>query len=94
MQTKDKVFHLIENYVNNFRYKELSEFYGKGTKVQIRTIGYSTNNKSLYVESHLTIGEDFFDEIIDTSLVEILISDSLKYLYPNIGINYIITFDS
>lgn len=94
MKTNDKIFLLIERYVNDHKKHDLFEFYGVGTEVIVKSIGYSTNHKSLYVEAHLIIGEDFSDDIIDTSLVELLIGDSMKYLYPNVGVSYIITFDS
>lgn len=92
MDTNNKIFNLVDNYVNNLRKEEFLNFYGNGAVLKTKTIGYSSNNKSLFVEAHLTIGDDFVDDIIDSSLCEILIGNSLKYLYPNQNVTYIITF--
>lgn len=91
--TKQKIFCTIERMINEHRKSELCEFYGKNSILNVKTIGYSTNRKSLYVEAHITIGDDFSDEILDTSMAEVLIGDSLKYIYPNVGVSYIITWD-
>lgn len=92
--TKQKIFSTIDKIINEHRKSELFEFYGKNSKLSVKSIGYSTNRKSLYVEAHIIIGDDFSDDILDTSMAEILISDSLKYLYPNVGVSYIITWDA
>lgn len=94
MKIKDNIFLIIDKIINEHKQKELFEFYGDGSSIRIKTIGYSTNSKSLYVEAHLTIGENFSDEILDTSLAEILITDALNYVYPNCKTSFIFTFDS
>jgi hypothetical protein len=83
MKPKNKVFGLIEYYINEFKGEEVRLIYGEGSYVRVHTISESLAKKSLIVEVVIILGNTINENLLDTSLSEILVQDALKYIYPN-----------
>ena len=83
MKPKNKVFGLIEYYINELKGEEVRLIYGEGSYVRVHTISESLVNKSLIVEVIIILGNTINENQLDTSLSEILVKDILKYIYPN-----------
>lgn len=93
MNTKQRIIRLIETYLNDFKKKEVEQMYGKGTKIKIHNIEYSTNQSSLMVESIIILGDLINEEIMDRELADIIIHDALQYFYPDLGVKIYVRWD-
>ena len=93
MKPKNKLFGFIEYYINEFRGKEVEFIYGKNSYIRVHTISESLVNKSLLVELIIILGDTINEEVLDTTLAEILIENSLVYFYSNHTINVMIRWD-
>jgi hypothetical protein len=92
MNNKRRIIDLIEFYINDHRNEDLNLMYGNGSKIKIKDIGYSTSNKSIFIDCSIILGDIITEEILDRTLSDILIIDSLKYFFPamklTINVNY------
>ena len=90
---KQRLYRLLETYINDYRGEAIEEMYGKGTKVKIHNLNYSTTTKSILVESVVILGETINESIMDKSLVDILIQDAMVYFYPEFSLRSYVRFD-
>ena len=90
---KQRLYRLLETYINDFRGDAVQEMYGKGTKVKIHNINYSTSTKSILIESVVILGETINESIMDKSLVDILIQDAMVYFYSEFSLRSYVRFD-
>jgi hypothetical protein len=93
LDKKRRLYRLLETYINDYRGEAIEEMYGKGTKVKIHNLNYSTSTKSILVESVVVLGETINESIMDKSLVDILIQDAMVYFYPEASLRTYVRFD-
>jgi len=91
---KQRLFRLIESYLNEFKGDAVEEVYGKGTKIKIHTINFSVTSKSVILESVIVLGETINESVMDRSLADILIQDALIYFFPDYHIKTYVRFDA
>lgn len=94
MGKKDRIIRLIEFYLNDFRKNEVEGMYGTHSKIKITDLNYSTQNKSLFIESKIYLGGVINEEILDREVADILIQEALVYFYPNIPVKISINWES
>jgi hypothetical protein len=94
MDNKKTLYRLIEYYLNDSNLELVEDFYGKGSRIKIHSLSYSTNLKTLLVEAVVVLGETIDEEVIDSSMAEILIKDGLVYFYPEYKVNTLIRWDA
>lgn len=92
-EKKRKICALIESYINDFRGKAISEFYGEGTKVKILNLDYTTRGDFVLVEAKIILGEIISEEVMERALVDYVIQDALVYFFPEQPINVMITWE-
>lgn len=92
---KQRIFRLIEAHVNDYNKHRLEEFYGVGSKLELKDINYITTSKSLLIDAHLTVG-DIIDEFsLYTDVAENLLYEAVIYFFSsNIKFSFIIKIDS
>jgi len=90
---KQRLFRLIESYLNEFKGDAVEEVYGKGTKIKIHTINFSVTSKSVVLESVIILGETINESVMDRTLADILIQDALIYFFPDYHIKTYVRFD-
>ena len=93
MSRRKRLFSHIEYYINEFQKEAVEEMYGKGTKIKIHDIFYSTNQNSIMVEAIIILGDIISEEMMDRQLADVLIQDSLVYFYPNESIKVYVRYD-
>ena len=57
MNNKRRIIDLIEFYINDHRNEDLNLMYGNGSKIKIKDIGYSTSNKSIFIDCSIILGD-------------------------------------
>jgi hypothetical protein len=93
LDKKQRLYRLLETYINDFRGDAVQEMYGKGTKVKIHNINFSTTSKSIFIESIIILGETINESVIDTKLLDVLIQDAMVYFYPEASLRTYVRFD-
>jgi hypothetical protein len=66
-----KYFDLLLNRIYK---RELVLLYGEGSKIEVKSVIYSTNNKSYVIDLKLYLGDTTYDDMTD------LYYDGLNYL--------------
>lgn len=90
---KRRIIRLLESYMNEFQGESVQEMYGKGSKIKIHNIDYSTNTNSLFLEAIIVLGDLINEEVMDRKLADILIQDALIYFYPDLSVKTYVRFD-
>jgi hypothetical protein len=93
LDKKRRLYRLIETYINDFRGDAVQEMYGKGTKIKIHNINYSTTSKSIFIESVVILGDTINESVMDKNLIDILIQDAMVYFYPEASLRTYVRFD-
>jgi hypothetical protein len=93
MDNKRRLYRLIEAYLNEFKGNDVELIYGKGSKIKVHTVTFVISDNSVLVEVIVLLGETINEEILDTSLAEILIRDALVYFFPEQQIKTLIRWD-
>ncbi len=92
MATKySKLKKVFEKSLNNFQKDKIEIFYGIGTKVKIHTIDYSITKNTMIIEAIIVLGEIINEEVMDSSMVEIMIKDFIPYVFPDIHEIHVMT---
>jgi hypothetical protein len=76
---KNAISKIIELYINKHCKESLDIFYGEGTKIKVKSINESVRNKILLVELIVYLNGEITEDILDTSLVEILLKESSAF---------------
>lgn len=93
MDIKSRFKNLIEILINETKREEFESMYGINSKFQVRDIGYSERNKTIYIDGKIILG-DIIDEITtDPEMINFLILDNIKYIYNDTNVNLTISFD-
>lgn len=92
---KQRIFRLIETHVNDYNKHRLEEFYGVGSKLELKDINYITTSKSLLIDAKLTVG-DIIDEFsLYPDVAENLLYEAVIYFFSSdIQFSFIIKIDS
>ena len=93
MDNKRRLYRLIEVYLNGFKGSYVELIYGKGSTIKVHTVTFGISDNSVLVEVIVLLGETINEEILDTSLVEILVYDALVYFFPEQKIKTYVRFD-
>jgi hypothetical protein len=90
---KQRLFRLIESYLNDYQKESVEQVYGKGTKIKIHTISESVTQNSLLIEAVIVLGETISEEVMDRKLADVLIQDALVYFFPDQHIKTYVRWD-
>lgn len=93
MDSKKRIFRLIEIYLNDYRKPAVEEMYGKGTKIKIHSITEVISSKSLLIEAVIVLGETINEDVMDRTLADVIIQDALVYFYPECSIKVMVRWD-
>ena len=93
MDNKRRLYRLIEAYLNGFKGNDVELMYGKGSTIKVHTVTFGISDNSVLVEVIVLLGETINEEILDTSLAEILVYDALVYFFPEQKIKTYVRFD-
>jgi hypothetical protein len=72
----------------------VEEFYGIGTRIKITNMTYSIGTKSIVIESTIKLGNIITEEVLDSTLLEVLIQDVIQHIHPNSNISLKVSWDS
>jgi uncharacterized protein YpmS len=90
---KQRLFRLIENYINDFQGESVQKIYGVGSKIKVHTMTQSFSTNILLFEVVVILGETINESVMDDSLANVLIQDSLVYFFPECQIKTYVRFD-
>lgn len=93
MDNKRRLYRLIEKYINEYRGDVVKSIYGDGSSIKIHTITFGTTKNTMLIEGVVILGNTINEDVIDTSLAEILIQESMVYFFPEKQIKTYIRFD-
>jgi hypothetical protein len=93
MKNNKRICKLLESYINGFRRDAVESFYGKGSVISITNLTYALKSKTIIVELTIKLGDLITEEIMDTSMSEVLVSDAMVYFNPNLNIRTIVSWD-
>lgn len=93
MDNKRRLFRLIETYLNEFKGELVESIYGNRSRIKVHTVNFGVLDNSVLVELVVILGDVINEEILDTSLAEILIQEALVYFFPEKIIKTIIRWD-
>lgn len=93
MKDKDRIIRILEHYMNVLKKNEVETMYGPNSKIIIKSFEFSITNKSLYIEAKIVLGDLIDESVLDRSLADLLIQDSLVYVYPDLPVKVSIDYD-
>lgn len=76
---KEILTKFIHYYFNKFRVEDLENFYGKDTTIKVHTINESVKNRQLLIEIIVYLKSDIVEDILDTSLIDLILNDALRF---------------
>lgn len=93
LDKKQRLFRLIENYMNDFQGNAVQEMYGKGSRIKVHSMNESYSTKSVLLEIVIVLGDTINESVMDKTLATILIQDALVYFFPDQNVKTYIRFD-
>lgn len=93
MDKKQRLYRLIESYINDSKGNAVQEVYGKGTKIKIHNINFGVTSKYVLIEAVIILGDTINEQTIDKELANILIQDASVYFFSDYIIKTLIRFD-
>ena len=93
MDKKQRLYRLIESYINDSKGNAVQEVYGKGTKIKIHNINFGVTSKYVLIEAVIILGDTINEQTIDKQLANILIQDASVYFFSDYIIKTLIRFD-
>jgi hypothetical protein len=90
---KQRLFRLIETYMNDFQGNSVQEMYGDGAKIKVHSMNESYSEKSILFEIVIVLGNTINESVMDKTLANILIQDALVYFFPDQKIKTYVRFD-
>lgn len=76
---KEILTKFINYYFNKYRVEDLENFYGKDTKIKVHTINKSIKENILLFEIIVYLKSDITEDILDTSLIDLILNDGLRF---------------
>jgi hypothetical protein len=91
MDHRRRIYRLFEHYINVIKKDAVEEFYGKDTYVKINSVTFGLGSESVIIECTVNLGDLVIitEDTLDSSMVEVLISDCLVYFYPDLSVRII-----
>ncbi len=93
LDRKQRLFRLIENYMNDFQGNAVQEMYGEGAKIKVHSMNHSYSEKSVLFEIVIVLGNTINESVMDKTLANILIQDALVYFFPDQKIKTYVRID-
>lgn len=94
MDNKRRFYRLLEFYLNDYNKESVESYYGKGSRIKIRNVGFTQKTKSVVLEVTIVLGEIISETVMVESMAEALISEALVYFFPELSVNIIYSWDS
>jgi len=93
LDKKQRLFRLIENYINDYQGGAVQEMYGKGSYIKIHNLNFSVTQQSVLLEAVVVLGDLITEEHIDRKLADFLIQDAIIYFFPECSVKTYVRFD-
>lgn len=93
MKDKERIIRILEHYINVLKKNEVELMYGQNSQIKIKSFEYSITSKSLFVEAKIVLGDIIDESVLDRSLADLLIQDSLVYVYDDVPVKVSIDYD-
>ena len=93
MDNKRRLYRLIEKYINDFKGDAVESIYGKGSSIKVHTITFGVTKNTILLEVVVILGNTINEDVMDNSLAEVLIQDSMIYFFPEYQIKTYVRFD-
>jgi hypothetical protein len=93
MDNKRRLYRLLEVYLNGFKSDLVESIYGKKSYIKVHTVTFGISDNSVLVELVVILGDVINEEVLDTSLAEVLIKDALIYFWPEKKIRTLVRWD-
>jgi hypothetical protein len=93
LDKKQRLFRLIETYMNDFQGDAVQEMYGDGARIKVHSMNHSYSTKSVLFEIVIVLGSTINESMMDKTLANILIQDALVYFFPDQKIKTYVRFD-
>lgn len=90
---KNRIIQILEHYINVLKKNEVELMYGVNSKIKIKGFEYSISNKSLYIEAKIVLGDIIDESVLDRSLADLLIQDSIVYVFDDVPVKLAIDYD-
>jgi hypothetical protein len=93
MDNKRRLYRLLEVYLNNFKGEMVETIYGKNSYIKVHTVTFGVSDNSVLVELVVVLGDTINEDVMDTSLAEVLIQEALVYFFPEKKIRTLTRWD-
>jgi hypothetical protein len=93
LDKKRRIYRLIESYINDYQGEAVQTLYGKGACIKIHNINFSITTQSILMEAVIVLGDLINEEVMGRSLADVVISDAIKYFYPEFSVKTYVRFD-
>jgi hypothetical protein len=93
LDKKQRLYRLIESYINDSKGNAVQKVYGKGTEIKIHNINFGVTSKYVLIEAVIILGDTINEQTIDKELANILIQDASVYFFSDYIIKTLIRFD-
>jgi hypothetical protein len=93
LDKKQRLFRLIESYMNDFQGDAVQKMYGDGARIKVHSMNHSYSTKSILFEIVIVLGTTINESMMDKTLANILIQDALVYFFPDQKIKTYVRFD-
>ena len=93
LDKKQRLFRLIENYINDFQGESVKKIYGEGSRIKVHSMNDSYSEKSILFEIVIILGDTINESVMDKDLANVLIQDALVYFFPDQKVKTYVRFD-
>lgn len=93
MKDKERIIQILEHYMNVLKKNEVELMYGKNSTIRIKNFEYSITNKSLFLEAKIVLGDTIDESVLDRSLADLLIQDSIVYIFDDLPVKVSVEWD-
>ena len=93
MKGKERIIQILEHYINVLKKRDVELMYGINSKIKIQNLEYSISSKSLYLEAKIILGDTIDESVMDRSLADLLIQDSLVYIFEDLPVKVSVEWD-
>ena len=92
---KEKLLFWLNIFVNEINLSDVELMYGKGTVIKFNSVDetFSKSNPILFFDLTVIFGDKFDEELLDSSLIELLIKKFVNQFDSKYSIALIIKWD-
>lgn len=83
----------LESYLNESRGKDIQEFYGRDTRIFIRSMTFSPTKKQCLIDSIVVLGDLKREIHLDPDPAEVFVRDVSKYFLGDYRVMVMVGFD-